>query len=87
MDKEIERGRGLITRILKTTQAVKYDQPRYRLNPDLLTTESDLRYAAALDRLAGKKDRTKGEDKELREAIRTLRKRGKLARVTEEQWP
>lgn len=84
--KEIERGKGLITQLLKTTPTRKLDQPYYRLNPELLTTPSDREYAAKIERLSGRKDLKRAEQKELRHAIKKLMDRGKLARVTEEEW-
>ncbi|MCK5643242.1 MAG: hypothetical protein KAJ19_20705, partial [Gammaproteobacteria bacterium] len=77
MNKQIERGQGLITRILKTTEPVKLDQPRYRLNQAMINSKSDRVYAGTLTRLAGKPtdDLTEPERQELRRAIQVLMKR------------
>lgn len=84
MEKQIERGRGLITQILQREPPRKLDQPVYRLNPAALETPSDFAYAATLERLGKRGNLTRAETRELRGAVRMLTKRGKLAYVTTE---
>lgn len=84
---EIERGQGLITRILQREAPKKLDQPFYRMNPALLKTQSDFEYAKTLDRLANKQQRgtlNRKEARELRHALKILQERGKLTLVTHE---
>lgn len=80
-----ERGQGLITRILKTTEPEKLDRPVHRLNRAALKSKSDHEYAYVLDRLASrpKEELTEQGRDELRKAIRVLTKRGLLRRITE----
>lgn len=83
-----ERGKGLISSILRHSEPRELKQPVHRLNPKALKTKSDREYADTFVKVAQKLQRkepvTREEKRAFKSARRKLMDRGLLALVTHE---